>query len=470
MSKTYPLRATALAAALLAASFTAMAADEPREKTDLSSSVPPMAQSQFDTAQAAAKMAIDALGIQLWGYGRGGFYASRSGEPKGQYQLGGDLQHYRLGNEADNYLEFGIGKKWSISGAKVGTYWMPYDYNGTTGTKQAYADISGLSFAPSWTFWGGQRYHRIQDIHVVDNWVMEDGDNYGAGVDGILVGMGTLNLAVQTEGSSGNGNQNLNNGKRLNAQWREIPVAPGGTLNLTAGWIRTGNTDKKDSFAGGLLYNQKIAQVPGSFTNSLFIQGSNGHSDIRGKFYNLGTSGATTTTQTGFTCTVPLNADGSCPVADLQTKTTTTTVPGTPLAGAKQFRIVNAINWQTGPFGGQALVGYQTLNPDDTHVKVQDFSIGGRVSYGVAKNIKLYGDGGYETRKIDNQSTQTLHKETIAVAFAPNTDFWTRPELRVYVTHSGWNNAAASANSLTFGQNGRTSAVAYGVQMEAWWE
>lgn len=102
MKKIFQLHATAIAVALLAAATAATAADEPRQKTDLSSSVPPMAQSQFDMAQSAAKQAIDALGIQLWGYGRGGFYAARNGEPKGQYQLGGDLQHYRLGNEGDN--------------------------------------------------------------------------------------------------------------------------------------------------------------------------------------------------------------------------------------------------------------------------------------------------------------------------------------------------------------------------------
>lgn len=347
---------------------------------------------------------------------------------------------------------------------------MPTVYNGSTDTAQAYADIGGLAFAPTLTFWGGQRYHRIQDIHIVDNWVMEDGDNYGAGVDGIPVGAGTLNISASTEGSTHNHNADLNNAKRANLQWREIPVAPGGTLNLTAGWIRGNFADRKNSGALGLLYNQKVAAVPGSFTNSLFIQGSNGHSDLRGKFYNLGTTGSTSTSSISFTCSVALNPDGTCPLADLGSKTTTTTVPGTPLAGASQFRIVNAINWQTGRFGGQALIGYQTLNPDDTHVKTKDFSIGGRLSYGVARNIKLYGEGGYETRKIDNASSQSLHKETLAVAFAPNTDFWTRPELRLYVTHAGWNNAAAQANANTFGLNGRTSAVSFGIQMEAWWE
>jgi maltoporin len=469
--KFYPLCAVALAAALLAATTTAFAdasAPETNEKTDESSSVPSQAQPQLDIAEAAAKKAVDALGIVLWGYGRGGFYGSSDGAPKGQYQLGGDLQHYRLGNEGDNYLEFGIGKKWNLNGVKLGTYWMPNVYNGTVGTAQLYTDLTGLSFAPGITLWAGQRYHRIQDIHILDNWVMQDGDNYGAGVDGIKLGGGALNVAVYSDGSSGNLNADPNNAKRGNLQWRDIPVSPGGTLNLTAAWIRGDFSDRKNSNALGLLYNQKI--LADTTTNSLFVQGSNGHSDITGEFYNLGTASSTSTSKTTFTCTVALNPDGTCPVADLNASTTTTTTPGTPLPGAGQFRIIESINWQAGLFGGQALIGYQTVNPDDTHLKVKDFSAGGRVTYGVARNIKLIGESGYTTRSIDNAETQHLYKATAAVAFAPNTDFWTRPELRVYVNHAAWNNAAALANSATFGANGRTNATTFGVQVEAWWE
>src|SRR5262249_4941812 len=152
-----------------------------------------------------------------------------------------------------------------LSGAKVGTYWMPYLYNSDTtpahnnGTKQVYADISGLSFAPELSFWAGQRYHRIQDVHIIDNWLMEDGDNFGGGVDGIKLGSlgGTLNIAVYTEGNTDN-SANTSNGKRLNVQLRDIPITAGGTLNLTAGVIRGSFEDKRTSGALGALYNQKF--------------------------------------------------------------------------------------------------------------------------------------------------------------------------------------------------------------------
>ena len=240
-----------------------------------------------------------------------------------------------------------------------------------------------------------------------------------------------------------------------------MPVNPGGTLNLTGAFIRGTFADKKNSFALGALHNQKI----GVLTNSLFVQGSNGHANLSGKFYALnGTS--TTTTGSPFICTVTPNPDGSCPTANLAPKPNLTTVTtSTPVSGAKQFRIVDAINWQSGPFGGQALVGYQTLKPDDTGKTTKNFAVGGRLSYGVAKNIKLYGDANFATLKTDGTQTQRLDKETIAVALAPNTDFWTRPEIRLYVSRVGGNDPVKAAQ---FG--GKSNVFLAGIQVEAWWE
>ncbi len=456
----HKMRATAMAAALLAAAMSAMAADKPE-----SESAPAMAQAQLDVATSAAKKALDELGLQLWGYMRSGAYYAKDGLAKGHYGLG-ELGYNRLGNEGDNYIEFGIGKKWDVSGAKVGTYWMPYLYNAqccnASGTKQVYADIAGLAFAPELSFWGGQRYHRIQDVHIIDDWLMEDGDNFGAGVDNIKLGSmgGTLNIAVYNEGNTDN-SKTTSNGKRLNVQLRDLVVGPGGTLNLTAGVIRGSFNDKTTSEALGLLYNQKI----GVLTNSLFVQGSNGHADLRGKFYALNGS-ATTTTSSPFICTVTPNPDGSCPTASIAPNPNPTTVTATTFSpGAKQFRIVDAINWQSGPLGGQAMIGYQTIKPQDTGVQTKNFGLGGRVSYGVAPNVKLYGDVNLASLKTEGSSTQNLNKETIAVALAPNTDFWTRPEIRLYLTRVGGNDAVKAAG--TFGT--RSSALLAGVQVEAWW-
>ena len=53
-----------------------------------------------------------------------------------------------------------------------------------------------------------------------------------------------------------------------------------------------------------------------------------------------------------------------------------------------QTRIAEVIDWQIGAFGGQALASYQTVAPDNA-AKYKDTSVGGRVSYGVARNVKV---------------------------------------------------------------------------------
>jgi len=344
---------------------------------------------------------------------------------------------------------------------------MPYLYNAqccnASGTKQVYTDITGLSFAPELSFWAGQRYHRIQDVHIIDDWLMEDGDNFGGGVDNIKLGSmgGSLNIAFYTEGNTDN-SKTTSNAKRVNLQARDIPVGPGGMLNLTGALIRGSFNDKQTSGALGLLYNQKF----GVLTNSLFVQGSNGHANLSGKFYALnGTS--TTATSSPFICTVTPNPDGSCPTSGLASNPNPTTVTSTTYSsGAKQFRIVDAINWQSGLLGGQALIGYQTLKPEDTGTSTKNFALGGRLSYGIAKNLKLYGDANFSTLKTDGANMQRLNKQTMAIAVAPNTDFWTRPEVRLYLTRVGGNDAVKAAG--TFGT--RSSAILAGIQVEAWWE
>lgn len=417
--KYFTLRATVAAASLLAAgghAFAQAANDVP---------VDPTLEKQITQV---VKKVTDATGLEFTGYLRSGFYSAANGQAKGGYSLGGDLQKYRLGNEGDNYFEVLIGKNWDLGGGvKWGVHWMPNYYNGTTGTPQIYSDIKGLDFAPNVSFWAGQRFHRVQDIHIVDNWLMQDGDNYGAGADGIDVGFGKLNVAVYSDGNSDNKNSSTNNARRANFQLRDMPVNPGGKLTLTGGVVNGTFAQGSNGGALGLLHNQSDFIVPG-MNNSLFLQGSTGHASLSGQFFNLGATGL----------------------------------------GAKQSRIVDVINWQNGPFGGQALLGYQTLKLDNSPSQ-KDLSFGGRVSYGVAKNVKLLGELGLTQRKIDGQDKQNLTKGTFAVAFSPNTDFWTRPEFRVYATRANWNDAARDAASSGGALFGRTKATTVGVQVEAWW-
>ena len=82
------------------------------------------------------------------------------------------------------------------------------------------------------------------------------------------------------------------------------------------------------------------------------------------------------------------------------------------------------------------------------------------------ERIEMVGDA---TTRKGAGADQRLSKVTLAGALALNEDFWSRPELRLYVTKANWDQAAARANAATFGANGKTSRTLVGVQYEVWW-
>jgi maltoporin len=381
-------------------------------------------------------MAVEVDGLEILGYTRGGFF---TGTPRGGYSLGGDTQKFRLGNEGDNGFELEIRKNFDLgNGIKWSMDYMPTVWNGDFSGDQAYAEMTGLEIAPSARFWAGQRRLRIQDVHIVDYFLMDYGVNFGAGMTGLDLGFAKLGVGAFNGGSLANKNSKENNARRYNVDLSDIKTNPGGVLRFL-GTVVTG--DFAQGSDGGMLsvsHNQSDFIVKG-LTNTLFLQTATGHAALNGQFLGLGDT---------------VNA----PVAGNQ-------------PGKKSNRIADTINWQTGPFGGQALVAFQNGKDEggaNDGKNTKDFTLGGRISYAFTKTFKLLVEAGYTTREPDGAAKQQLTKFTIAPTLAVGPDFWSRPELRLYVTQVSWNDAAGVAAN-GFGEPGRKSSTIAGAQIEAWW-
>lgn len=380
---------------------------------------------------ASSALAADWGGIEFHGYSRGGPVFNYDDNIKGGLSLGGDLHKYRLGNEGDNGIEVDIIKNFEANGLKWKVHYMPAKWNdGSVGTEQAYVEMSGLAFAPEAKFWVGQRRLRIQDVHIVDNFLMNYGDNQGAGVTDIPVGGAKLGFGLFTNGKFDAPSVPAGvKATRFNADISDIKVNEGGKLRVLLTAVNGTGLAAGNSGSGvSISHNQENFLVSG-MTNSLFLQASKGHARIDGEF--LGIDGVT--------------------------------------AGQSVMRIADSLNWQVGAFGGQTMLGYQTTQDDLTGVTTKDTSVGGRVSYAFSSNFKLLAEVGSTRRSIDGQKDQTLNKITIAPTLSVGPEFWKRPELRLYVTRADWNDAAAAANAASFGANGRTSTTIVGVQYEIWW-
>lgn len=375
-------------------------------------------------------MAMEVAGFEFNGYSRGGPVFNHEDGVKGNLTLGGELQKFRLGNEGDNGIEVNFARTFETNGIKWKVNYMPAKWgSGDISTEQAYVEMSGFSFSPEAKFWAGQRRLRIQDVHIVDYFLLNYGDNIGAGVTDIPVGGMKLGLGVFT-GDKFDGNlPNDVKAHRFNADLSEINTNPGGKLRVLLTAVGGKNQVGGGSGSGiSFMHTQKEFLLP-SITNTLYLQTSRGHARIDGEFESI---------------------DGT-------------------RAGRRSTRIADSINWQSGPFGGQALIGYQTNKADLTGVETKDFSLGARGSYAFTKNFKMLAELSTTTRKGNTGPDQRLSKATLAGALALSEDFWSRPELRLYVTKANWNQAAALANAATFGAGGKTSRTLVGVQYEVWW-
>jgi maltoporin len=386
---------------------------------------------------AGSSFAADVGGIEFHGYSRGGPVLNFD-TVKGGLTLGGDLQKYRLGNEGDNGIEIDLIKNFEAGGMKWKVHYMPSKWgSGTVGTEQAFVEMSGLSFAPEAKIWAGQRRLRIQDVHVVDTFLMNYGDSQGAGVTDIGLGGAKLGVGVFTGDKFDLAMNAGVKANRVNADISEIKTNPGGTVRVLLTAVNgTGLAGTNGGTGFTVSHNQENFLVKG-LTNSVFLQTSNGHARIDGEFINI---------------------DG---------------LATSPLAGGVTVnRFAHSLNWQNGAFGGQTNLSYATKTDEigaNAGVTVKETSIGGRVSYAFNTNFKLLAEAGSTSTQGLATGEQTLNKVTIAPTISVGPDFWSRPEVRFYVTQANWNAAAAAANATTFGAGGKTSTTVVGVQYEIWW-
>ena len=411
--------------------------------------------SQFKLATVAAAMgllgATSAQAVDWGGYFRTGPGATSKDSSRACYGLSGQGMKYRLGNECDLYGEFLLSQGFKADGvdykaALMTNLFSPGSDTGAVdrgatgqdaknqsldhsklGINQIYVEGKGFDILPEGNFWIGKRFYGRADVHIVDTFFVNL-SGVGAGVDSISVGSGKLAVAAfRTDGDN-----STKPGSRVNLDFSEFAVNPGGKLRVTGTFVRgdfTGGTS-----GGGLSLQHSQENLFGlGGGNTLWVQYAQGAAGLDGGFGNLAAS-----------------------------------------SNAKSWRIVESPTWQVGPFGGQGMLMFQQDKldaPAGESTKVNSVSVGGRGSYALTKNFKLVGEAAYVQRKPDGGETQKLAKVTFAPTLSTGPGFWNRPELRLYVTHAKWNGAANAANGaggVTGIGDNKSTGTSYGAQVEIW--
>lgn len=375
-------------------------------------------------ATTLTALVVPASAVEFGGYFRAGPGASKKDAARACYGLSGPGLKYRLGNECDIYGEFKLSHEMKTEGVDYKVTLMTNLYNPQTdtgdskvGINQMYVEGKGYDIAPDTTFWIGKRFYGRTDVHIVDTFYTNL-SGVGAGAD-IPVGPGKLGLGYfKTDLNA------TNSGNRINIDYSGIPVNADGTLRVLA-TLTKGNFTGGQSGAALTLQHTQDKFLGGA--NNVWLQMAQGSAGLDGNFGTL-TSGS----------------------------------------DVKSLRLVESFAWQAGKLGGQAQAMLQ--NDKASGVTTNSTSLGGRVSYAFTNNFKLVGEAGYSQKKPSGAATQTMTKFTLAPTLSTGPGFWSRPELRLYVTTAKWNDAAnaAVAGGVTGLKDGKTSGTSFGAQVEIW--
>ena len=440
----------------------------------------------LSAAVALALSSVAASAVDFHGYFRAGAQASTQGGEV--YCLGnGNKGHMvgRLGDECDTYAELTLNQevynkannKWTVNtlvayGTQEGNRdlqgdsWQGVGGDGPwNGQRLSIRELwTGYQTDAGYQIWAGKRFYQRKDIHILDLYYLNN-SGYGAGIEGIDVGMGNLAFAVTKWANDGTSDYNRNVYK-LDARWNGIPVGPLGNLDASVIYALPFISEQQEANAAGnaranransgalvtLDLNTAVNSDSVNLMNHFVVQyGTNGFGYIGSNDNHAGDNYSPDLDDTG----------------------------------------VRVINWGTldaGNFGlGYSLIWAHVDNGDDhpaadgvnftTPRSGWTYSIVLRPEYKWTEFTRTTLELGYSAQKTNGWVANTkyedpdVYKVTLAQQFTPGKGFWTRPAIRFYVSYiggdefaNGWNPGYKNKN-----KDGDEHQITVGTQVEAWW-
>ncbi|RKR03325.1 maltoporin [Kushneria sinocarnis] len=198
----------------------------------------------------APALAHAAINPYFFGYARSGIGSTAGGGAQTCFQAAGAPAKYRLGNECETYAEIGLGAQVYQQQDTTFDFRSRVAYVTSQSNDDESLQDDGNNIAlremfvtgknvidglPGATLWAGKRFYRRHDIHMNDFYYW-DVSGPGVGIEDIDVGTGKLSLAW-TRASGSTDDRFPDAGERLSGdtvdvRWSEIPVNPGGSLEL----------------------------------------------------------------------------------------------------------------------------------------------------------------------------------------------------------------------------------------------
>ncbi|EGR1069576.1 maltoporin LamB [Vibrio cholerae] len=385
-------------------------------------------------AVAATLAAGSAFAVDFNGYFRAGTGISGNGDADISFQKNGIG---RLGNENDNYYEFGFSEELKTGDQtwKIDSMLAKGDDEGKNGWEAGDINVAQfnvqakglLTSDKEAVLWAGKRYYQRKDIHITDFYFLNTSGT-GGGIENLSIGNQKLSVALIQDGETDN-----SSGYIFDARLANIGLWENATLELAVAYNFATEKDGKteladDGVMGTAILHQGLSN---GFNQTVFQYGTAGYGAQVANFWGAGTYYGRG------------NADNN---------------------DANGFRL---LNWGVINLGESWEMGHQLayLSGSDigtAKADIDQYSVVVRPMYKWNDTMRTVFEAGYNSGDNDKGEDFEYSKFTVAQAWAMGNSFWARPELRVYGSY------LTDHEGTTFGSKGDSDFV-MGIQVEAWW-
>lgn len=371
----------------------------------------------------------------------------------------------RLGNECSNYLELGL-KIHHLKSGSQGAFTqirLSNSHNGSDLTENSsqstqvvelYSEIYGIEEVP-FSSWIGKRYYRDQDVHIDDFYYFGAMNGNGAGIENYKMFDADFSMALL---------RRVSDSKSWNMDAQKVdqdPLTDKGRPTQTVLDFRLKNLNL--SADSQLNFWTAIGYAPESTNKTTGVHYGQVHGGLVGVLW------AKNYQDIGFLHLAAMFGNGLMNEFNMYGGTTVALGNDQDsLMKKNRLRLVEHITtklsstWQT-----HASVAYESLMSDGSE-KNSWASITLRPQQIISDHFQINYEVGMSEVSESGKDTRSLQRFTIAPQLSVSSNIWGRPVLRMYVTHSQWNDANktyVSQNAPSFAD--KNSGGAFGFQVEA---
>lgn len=415
--------------------------------------------SHLAAAVAAMLVATPTLAVDFKGYFRSGIGATAGGGDQACFRAEGAGAKYRLGNECETYAEVQLGDE-VFSDGDTSFYvdsmiaYVTSQENDNEFTDGDDANIGVRQFnvqgtnviksLPGSMLWIGKRYYQRHDVHINDFYYW-DVSGPGAGLQDINVGTGLLHVAWTRSSNDEEGDEvEIDDDALLtvtndiiDVRWTDIPVNPGGLLELGVDYGRANLNDAQEdagfSDQDGYLFTTEHHQTEffGGYNKLAFQYGTDSM------------------------------------IANRQGRP-----DSNQINEGDMFRV---IDHGLVPLSSNLDLFYVGIYEDtsfDNDNGAKWISAGFRPTYYWSQLMSTAVEIGLDrvSPEASGEDDRDLQKITIAQQWQPGAEFFARPQLRLFATYANWDEDVydAEAGTNEIGPDDG-DGLTFGAQAEVWW-